>query len=347
MGPAAALGEHGDESPGTLTFATLRASWRQTQSPLCRRQRSPHFATTETFQPAPGKRLRQRMTRRSQAPRRWAWTSRPSPKAPIGRRCRLRAFVYGAPGRAGTETPENRGNRDLTWLATAYITIGHSTRSIDDFIHLLKSHGVQRVIDVRTLPRSRVNPHFDITRLPALLRAAHLHYTHLPGLGGLKRPHRDSQNTAWRNLSFRGYADHMQSANFKLSLERCLEFASVERVALMCAEAVPLALPSLADRRRPDGAGHRGARNRERLARAAAYTDAIRARRGRGDHLSRRSHDRGGAGHASLSASAAESHHDIGRALEARPGGEGGHVRVAAPAASRRQPGCVHITNEH
>ena len=118
-------------------------------------------------------------------------------------------------------------------------TIGHSTRSIDDFIHLLKSHDVQRVIDVRTLPRSRFNPHFDITRLPALLRAAHLHYTHLPGLGGPRRPLPDSPNTGWRNKSFRGYADHMQSANFKLSLERCLELASVERVALMCAEAVP------------------------------------------------------------------------------------------------------------
>lgn len=118
-------------------------------------------------------------------------------------------------------------------------TIGHSTRSIDDFIHLLKSHGVQRVIDVRTLPRSRFNPHFDITRLPALLRAAHIHYTHLPGLGGLRRPHRDSPNIGWRNKSFRGYADHMQSASFKRNLERCLELASVERVALMCAEAVP------------------------------------------------------------------------------------------------------------
>ena len=118
-------------------------------------------------------------------------------------------------------------------------TIGHSTRSIDDFIHLLKSHGVQRVIDVRTLPRSRFNPHFDITRLPALLRAAHLHYTHLPGLGGLRRPHPDSSNTGWRNKSFRGYADYMQSTDFKRSLERCLELASVERVALMCAEAVP------------------------------------------------------------------------------------------------------------
>ena len=118
-------------------------------------------------------------------------------------------------------------------------TIGHSTRQIEDFIHLLKSHGVQRVVDVRTLPRSRFNPHFDITRLPALLRAAQIHYTHLAGLGGLRRPHRDSPNAGWRNKSFRGYADHMQSAAFRRSLERCLELASVERVAVMCAEAVP------------------------------------------------------------------------------------------------------------
>ena len=118
-------------------------------------------------------------------------------------------------------------------------TIGHSTRPIHDFIHLLKSHGVQRVIDVRTLPRSRFNPHFDITRLPALLRAAHIGYTHLPGLGGLRRPRRDSPNTGWRNKSFRGYADHMQSAAFKRSLDRCLALASHEHVVLMCAEAVP------------------------------------------------------------------------------------------------------------
>jgi uncharacterized protein (DUF488 family) len=118
-------------------------------------------------------------------------------------------------------------------------TIGHSTRPIDDFIRLLKSHGVQRVVDVRTLPRSRFNPHFDISRLPALLRAADIHYTHLPGLGGLRRPHRDSRNSGWRNKSFRGYADYMQSAAFDSSLQQCLELASVERVALMCAEAVP------------------------------------------------------------------------------------------------------------
>jgi uncharacterized protein (DUF488 family) len=118
-------------------------------------------------------------------------------------------------------------------------TIGHSTRRIEDFIHLLTSHGVQRVIDVRTLPRSRFNRQFDITMLPAHLSAAQLHYTHLPGLGGLRRPHADSVNVGWRNRSFRGYADYMQSAAFTSSLQRCLELASVERVALMCAEAVP------------------------------------------------------------------------------------------------------------
>ena len=118
-------------------------------------------------------------------------------------------------------------------------TIGHSTRPIDEFIHVLKSHGVQRVIDVRTMPRSRFNPHFDITRLPALLHAAQIYYTHLPGLGGLRKPQPDSPNSGWRNKSFRGYADHMQSTTFKQSLERCLELATAERVVLMCAEAVP------------------------------------------------------------------------------------------------------------
>jgi uncharacterized protein (DUF488 family) len=118
-------------------------------------------------------------------------------------------------------------------------TIGHSARPIDDFIHLLKSHGVQRLVDVRTLPRSRFNPNFDIARLPGFLRTAHIHYTHLPGLGGLRRPSPDSVNLGWRNESFRGYADHMQTFAFKRSFQRALELAGAERVALMCAEAVP------------------------------------------------------------------------------------------------------------
>ena len=77
---------------------------------------------------------------------------------------------------------------------------------------------MQRVVDVRTLPRSRFNPEFDIGRLPALLRAAHIHYTHLPGLGGLRRPHRDSANIGWRNKSFRGYADYMAMPAFEGAL---------------------------------------------------------------------------------------------------------------------------------
>ncbi|MEP7247981.1 MAG: DUF488 domain-containing protein [Gammaproteobacteria bacterium] len=118
-------------------------------------------------------------------------------------------------------------------------TIGHSTRPIEDFIHLLKSHGVQRLLDVRTVPRSRFNPQFDQAQLPAALAGAGIHYSHLPGLGGLRRAQRDSVNTGWRNTSFRGYADYMQTAAFTDSLEQCIEIATAERVVLMCAEAVP------------------------------------------------------------------------------------------------------------
>lgn len=118
-------------------------------------------------------------------------------------------------------------------------TIGHSTRAIDAFVHLLKSHGVERVVDVRTIPRSRFNPQFDGAWLPGLLEAAGIRYTHMPGLGGLRRARKDSVNTGWRNASFRGYADHMQTAVFRESLEGCIQLASAERVVLMCAEAVP------------------------------------------------------------------------------------------------------------
>jgi uncharacterized protein (DUF488 family) len=121
----------------------------------------------------------------------------------------------------------------------AVFTIGHSTRPIDVFIHLLKAHGVKRVIDVRTMPRSQHNPQFDRTALSSALHRAKLHYRHMPGLGGLRRPRPDSTNTGWRNPSFRGYADYMQTAAFEESLARCLELARQEPVVLMCAEAVP------------------------------------------------------------------------------------------------------------
>jgi len=118
-------------------------------------------------------------------------------------------------------------------------TIGHSTRTIADFIRLLKAHLVQRVIDVRTFPRSRHSPQFNRDQLSPALHRARMHYTHMPGLGGLRRARRDSSNTAWRNASFRGYADYMQTVEFDDNLSRCIALARRERVVLMCAEAVP------------------------------------------------------------------------------------------------------------
>ncbi len=118
-------------------------------------------------------------------------------------------------------------------------TIGHSTRPIDDFIRLLHSHGVTRIVDVRTMPRSRFNPQFDIAQLPGLLADAGIHYSDLPGLGGLRRARPDSPNMGWRNKSFRGYADYLQSADFTRALDEAIALARHERVALMCAEAVP------------------------------------------------------------------------------------------------------------
>jgi len=119
------------------------------------------------------------------------------------------------------------------------LTIGHSTRAVEEFIRLLKAHGVQRVVDVRTIPRSRHNPQFNRDQLSPALHRARLHYRHMSGLGGLRRARRDSTNTGWRNASFRGYADYMQTARFSESLDRCIELAKQERVVLMCAEAVP------------------------------------------------------------------------------------------------------------
>ena len=119
------------------------------------------------------------------------------------------------------------------------LTIGHSTRTIEEFIHLLKTHGVTCVLDVRTVPRSRRNPQFNRDTLPASLKDVGIAYTHMAALGGLRRPRPDSINTGWKNASFRGYADHMQTPEFGESLENLIELAKKQRVALMCAEAVP------------------------------------------------------------------------------------------------------------
>ncbi len=119
------------------------------------------------------------------------------------------------------------------------LTVGHSTRTIEDFLALLKSHGVEHLVDVRTIPRSRHNPQFNVESLPASLAASGIGYTHLKGLGGLRHALKDSANTGWRNASFRGYADYMQTGEFASSLAELMDLASQKRVAIMCAEAVP------------------------------------------------------------------------------------------------------------
>ena len=116
------------------------------------------------------------------------------------------------------------------------LTIGHSTRAIGELIRLLKAHGVQRVIDVRTIPRSRHNPQFNRDQLSPALHNTRIHYRHMPALGGLRHARHDSPNTGWRNTSFRGYADYMQTSAFEESLLSCIELAKRERVVLMCAE---------------------------------------------------------------------------------------------------------------
>lgn len=119
------------------------------------------------------------------------------------------------------------------------LTIGHSTHSLDEFIALLRAHGVTRVVDVRTVPRSFHNPQFNKTSLPGSLKKAGLGYVHMPGLGGLRHAKRDSINMGWRNTSFRGYADYMQTPEFEESLNELIQLATQDRSALMCAEAVP------------------------------------------------------------------------------------------------------------
>jgi uncharacterized protein (DUF488 family) len=118
-------------------------------------------------------------------------------------------------------------------------TIGHSNRSIGTFVDLLRANEIAHVLDVRTVPRSRHNPQFNRDTLAESLSAVNTGYTHLPDLGGLRHARADSFNTGWTNLSFRGYADYMQSPIFAENVQRVAELATRERCVLMCAEAVP------------------------------------------------------------------------------------------------------------
>jgi len=118
-------------------------------------------------------------------------------------------------------------------------TIGHSTRPLAEFIEMLRAHGVERVVDVRSIPRSRHNPQFNRETLARHLRAARIGYVHLKKLGGLRHANADSANVGWHNSSFRGFADYMQTDEFLAGLARLEKLAAGKPTAIMCAEAVP------------------------------------------------------------------------------------------------------------
>ena len=119
------------------------------------------------------------------------------------------------------------------------MTIGHSTRSLEEFIDLLQAHAATCVVDVRTAPRSRYNPQFNKDSLPDALKKVGVKYVHMPGLGGLRHAKGDSPNAGWRNASFRGYADYMQTPEFAQNIEELIRLANQDQIVLMCAEAVP------------------------------------------------------------------------------------------------------------
>jgi uncharacterized protein (DUF488 family) len=117
-------------------------------------------------------------------------------------------------------------------------TIGHSVRTLPEFLRLLAAHGVRQLADIRTVARSRRHPHFSSDALAVSLADAGIAYRHMKALGGLRKARADSRNTAWRNESFRGYADHMESVEFRSALDALVEWSRDAPTAIMCAEAV-------------------------------------------------------------------------------------------------------------
>jgi uncharacterized protein (DUF488 family) len=147
----------------------------------------------------------------------------------------LRTADDGAP-----RTSDDLAAEKQAWDGAVIFTIGHSTRAQTELIALLKHYGVATLADVRTIPRSRHNPQFNRDELAATLPLDGLAYLHLAELGGLRRSVGDSSpNQGWRNVSFRGFADYMQTSQFANGLATLRELAASGSVAVMCAEAVP------------------------------------------------------------------------------------------------------------
>ena len=123
-------------------------------------------------------------------------------------------------------------------IPPAMYTVGHSTHPAGEFLDLLLRHGISQLADVRTVPKSRRHPQFNIDTLDAFLAQHAIVYRHFPALGGLRKPRPDSINTAWQHPGFRGYADYMQTAAFAGGVEALLQFSAARRATVMCAEAV-------------------------------------------------------------------------------------------------------------
>jgi uncharacterized protein (DUF488 family) len=129
--------------------------------------------------------------------------------------------------------------QEAHWPEGAVFTVGHSTLPIEEFIALMHTYGIACVSDIRTVPRSRHNPQFNSDALGPELKPEHIDYVPLPALGGLRHARKDSPNTGWRNKSFRGYADYMQTEAFAEGLATLNDMSRQKRTAIMCAEAVP------------------------------------------------------------------------------------------------------------
>ena len=129
--------------------------------------------------------------------------------------------------------------QEAQWPDEAIFTVGHSTLAIEHFLSLLHAYGIKILADIRTVPRSRHNPQFNGDALGHALKKDKIEYVPLPALGGLRHAHKDLPNTGWRNDSFRGYADYMQTKAFEEGLETLIGMSRGERTAIMCAEAVP------------------------------------------------------------------------------------------------------------
>lgn len=147
-------------------------------------------------------------------------------------------MMSSAPEKASEPLPAFWKTRSMTAPSAVY-TVGHSTLSLDGFIGLLRAFGIERLVDVRTIPRSRHNPQFNSDTLGPFLRNRRIGYRHMKELGGLRRALPESPNAGWRNASFRGFADYMQTPEFAAAVVRLAALAKEKTTAIMCAEAVP------------------------------------------------------------------------------------------------------------